>query len=120
MLNEPRGRLAYLDGMRGVAILLVLLFHAFARWPDLVPYGDQYQSVPLFRVGFIGVNLFFIISGFVILMTLESVHLSKYYSPADGYGSSRRCSSVQLSFLQPRRFSPSAPLANRCGGDDVH
>ncbi len=71
MLNEPRGRLAYLDGMRGVAILLVLLFHAFARWPDLVPYGDQYQSVPLFRVGFIGVNLFFIISGFVILMTLE-------------------------------------------------
>ena len=71
MLNEPRGRLAYLDGMRGVAILLVLLFHAFARWPDLVPYGDHYQSVPLFRVGFIGVNLFFIISGFVILMTLE-------------------------------------------------
>jgi peptidoglycan/LPS O-acetylase OafA/YrhL len=64
-------RIAHLDGLRGVAILSVILFHAFARWPDLVPYGDAYGSFPPFSKGWLGVELFFIISGFVILMTLE-------------------------------------------------
>ncbi|WP_210485718.1 acyltransferase family protein [Microvirga antarctica] len=71
MSKSPAGRVSYLDGLRGVAILMVLLFHAFARWPELVPFGDAFKDVALFRVGYIGVNLFFIISGFVILMTLE-------------------------------------------------
>ena len=64
-------RLQFLDGMRGVAIVLVILFHAYARWPDLYPYGDQFGNFPLFKYGWIGVELFFLISGFVILMTLE-------------------------------------------------
>jgi peptidoglycan/LPS O-acetylase OafA/YrhL len=58
-----------LDGLRGLAILMVLSFHAFSRWPDLVPYGDQYSYV--FQGGWLGVQLFFLISGFVILMSLE-------------------------------------------------
>jgi peptidoglycan/LPS O-acetylase OafA/YrhL len=65
------GRLIYLDGLRGVAILLVFFFHAFARWPDLVPYGHAYSEIPLFQYGLFGVRLFFMISGFVILLTLE-------------------------------------------------
>jgi len=69
--SESSGRLIYLDGLRGVAILLVFFFHAFARWPDLVPYGHAYGSVPLFEYGLFGVRLFFMISGFVILLTLE-------------------------------------------------
>ncbi|MGO9460274.1 MAG: acyltransferase family protein [Rhodomicrobium sp.] len=64
-------RIAYLDGLRGIAILLVLLFHAYARWGELVPFGNSYSKFPLFRFGGIGVQLFFMISGFVILMTLE-------------------------------------------------
>lgn len=64
-------RITYLDGHRGVAILLVILFHAYARWPDIVPYGHLLQEVPLFKYGYVGVQLFFLISGFVILMTLE-------------------------------------------------
>ena len=64
-------RIGYLDGLRGLAILLVIFFHAYARWPTLVPYGDQYGEFLIFRFGWLGVELFFLISGFVILMTLE-------------------------------------------------
>jgi len=64
-------RISYLDGHRGIAILLVLLYHAFSRWTELVPYGNDFADFPLFRFGYLGVELFFLISGFVILMTLE-------------------------------------------------
>ncbi|WP_460425296.1 acyltransferase family protein [Azotobacter armeniacus] len=66
-----KSRIKYLDGHRGIALLLVVLFHAYARWPELVPYGDSYGEIPFFKYGWLGVQLFFLISGFVILMTLE-------------------------------------------------
>ncbi len=64
-------RIEYLDGHRGLAILLVVGFHAYARWPSLVPYAGAYSGIPLFKYGWLGVELFFLVSGFVILMTLE-------------------------------------------------
>jgi peptidoglycan/LPS O-acetylase OafA/YrhL len=64
-------RIDYLDGLRGVAILLVIVYHAFSRWAELMPYGDQFSEIPIFKYGYLGVQLFFLISGFVILMTLE-------------------------------------------------
>lgn len=70
-MSKPINRISYLDGHRGIAILLVFLFHSYSRWEELVPYGDSYADFPLFRFGHLGVNLFFLISGFVILMTLE-------------------------------------------------
>jgi peptidoglycan/LPS O-acetylase OafA/YrhL len=69
--QNNNNRIPHLDALRGIAILLVLFFHAFARWPQIMPYGSQYQKLPLFSYGWLGVNLFFMISGFVILMTLE-------------------------------------------------
>jgi len=69
-----QSRLEYLDGLRGIAILLVLSFHAYARWPGLVPYGDTYKGFPLFQLGWLGVELFFLISGFVIFMTLDKIN----------------------------------------------
>lgn len=69
--TPPAERLAYLDGLRGVAILSVLGFHYFTCFQDLYPYGAAWADVPLFRWGHWGVQLFFAISGFVILMTLE-------------------------------------------------
>ena len=68
---EPKERIEYLDGLRAVAIVLVILFHAYARWPEVVPYGDLLSGIPIFKYGWLGVQLFFLISGFVILMTLE-------------------------------------------------
>jgi len=72
-------RLSYIDGMRGLAIALVVGFHAFSRWPELMPFGDNFQNFPIFQYGWLGVQLFFLISGYVITMTLErSSDLKKY------------------------------------------
>lgn len=64
-------RIKFIDGFRGLAILLVIFFHAFTKWTELVPYGNIYSDFVVFHYGWLGVQLFFLISGFVILMTLE-------------------------------------------------
>lgn len=64
-------RIEYMDGLRGVAIITVLLFHTFARWNDLLPYAKFSELIPALEYGFVGVQLFFMLSGYVILMTLE-------------------------------------------------
>ena len=64
-------RIQFLDGFRGLAILLVVIFHAYVQWPDHYPYGSDYTDFPLFKLGWLGVQLFFLISGFVIFMTLD-------------------------------------------------
>lgn len=70
---EPtaRSRIAYLDGLRGVAILIVVLFHSYARWPDRVPALKTLSFAGVLDTKIAGVQLFFFISGYVILMTLE-------------------------------------------------
>ena len=70
-LQDSTNRIQHLDGLRGIAILLVILFHAFSRWPKIVPYGYEFKNFPLFEHGWLGVQLFFMISGFVIFMSLE-------------------------------------------------
>lgn len=61
-------RIDSLDGLRGIAVLMVICFHAFSRWGEVLRYGDRYDY---FSWGMVGVELFFIISGFVIFITLE-------------------------------------------------
>lgn len=63
-------RIDYLDGLRGIAIISVLVFHAYVNDPAHLPFGDRFNVLPL-RLGWQGVELFFLISGFVIFMTLE-------------------------------------------------
>ncbi|HDL6927296.1 TPA: acyltransferase [Yersinia enterocolitica] len=70
-MEAQSSRIKHLDGMRGIAILLVLFFHTFVRWPDLLPFVEQTKDVFLFKYGHIGVRFFFIISGFVIFMSLD-------------------------------------------------
>jgi peptidoglycan/LPS O-acetylase OafA/YrhL len=71
--NE-HGRLGELDALRGIAASIVLLFHFTWRSPAVLPaahpiaYGLSW--------GHYGVQLFFAISGFVILMTLERTRRS--------------------------------------------
>lgn len=64
-------RIEFLDGLRGLAVSLVVLFHAYARWPDVVPYGGAFAHIKVFSYGWLGVQLFFLISGFVIFLTLD-------------------------------------------------
>jgi peptidoglycan/LPS O-acetylase OafA/YrhL len=53
------GRLGYIDGLRAVAVLLVMIFHARVHMPG-VPLGH------LFLEGTHGVDLFFVLSGFCL------------------------------------------------------
>lgn len=76
--SAPTGRMDTLDGMRGMAALGVVAYHMLARWAEphfvetLYPHGDRLAGFfPLQVAGGWGVLLFFLISGFVIMMTLE-------------------------------------------------
>jgi peptidoglycan/LPS O-acetylase OafA/YrhL len=65
-----KGRLPELDCLRGIAAMMVVVFH----------FGFGISSLPhFFKYGCTGVDLFFIISGFVILMTVEKTpNLKKF------------------------------------------
>jgi peptidoglycan/LPS O-acetylase OafA/YrhL len=66
-------RLLELDALRGVAALAVLVFHYTVRYDNLYNHRDP---VPDFVWGEYGVQLFFMISGFVIFMTLQRTRSS--------------------------------------------
>jgi peptidoglycan/LPS O-acetylase OafA/YrhL len=57
-------RLSELDALRGIACLMVFFFHHSIR-------VDPKDTHTAFHYGYLGVDLFFIISGFVIYLTLE-------------------------------------------------
>lgn len=54
-VEANHSRIDFLDGMRGVAILLVIGFHAYARYPDLMPFGNKFATFPVFQYGWLGV-----------------------------------------------------------------
>ncbi|MEQ9379692.1 MAG: acyltransferase [Pirellulales bacterium] len=63
------GRIIELDALRGLAAVAVVLFHYTTRYQQLFGHSESLAaSVPW---GHYGVDLFFMLSGFVILMTLE-------------------------------------------------
>lgn len=61
-------RLFELDALRGIAAVMVMLFHYTRRYEEL--YGHDTPLPFKLSWGYYGVNLFFCISGFVIFMTL--------------------------------------------------
>lgn len=65
-----KNRLPEIDGLRAIAVLAVVLYHYFQRLPEYYPYGSS--LLPLTKYGFLGMYLFFIISGFVIAISLQS------------------------------------------------
>lgn len=63
------GRLLEIDALRGLAAMAVVLFHFTRRFVEL--FAPAQPPSLIATHGDQGVNLFFIISGFVIFMTLE-------------------------------------------------
>ena len=62
--SMPKERVKCLDGLRGLAILGVLLFHATINQGSTDPYVGALERVT--RCGWAGVDLFFVLSGFLI------------------------------------------------------
>jgi len=62
-------RISELDGLRGGAALSVVLFHYIFHYDSI--YGHDFVPLDFIHYGKYGVNLFFIISGFVICWTLS-------------------------------------------------
>ncbi|MEP6903041.1 MAG: acyltransferase [Actinomycetota bacterium] len=69
------GRIASLDGLRALAILLVVVSHLLSNFTSQLPY-----------LGNLGVKVFFVISGFLITSILvaefektDTINLKKFY-----------------------------------------
>ena len=62
-------RLLVLDSLRGIAAILVVIFHYLYRYGEI--YGHDFSSVDWVEYGEHGVSLFFMISGFVIYWRLD-------------------------------------------------
>ena len=72
-LTQPQSsrfqRIDSLDGFRAIAITAVLGFHAPVMWPE-IPWTID----PMRKGGFIGVDMFFVLSGFLITSLLIKEH----------------------------------------------
>jgi peptidoglycan/LPS O-acetylase OafA/YrhL len=85
---------ASLDSLRGVAAFLVALHH-------LPPWSDGFYRLPLIRHGYLMVNLFFVLSGFVLFHSYG--HRLQRPSELVDFGRLRlgRLYPVHLAFLTP-------------------
>ncbi len=92
---DQEGRLGVLDGLRGVAVLLVLWYHVWeiswlpapAAWLEFVP-----------ETGFVGVHLFFFLSGFVIAYPFVRAAYARAPAPAWGHFAWRRFTKIVPSY----------------------
>src|SRR5215475_5135109 len=76
--HEPTKRIQALDGLRGIAVLLVLVRHSVAGIETPSPFWSSVIK-PL-RLTWSGVDLFFVISGFLIGgILLDARNSSRYF-----------------------------------------
>ena len=66
---QIKSRLVELDSLRGIAVLMVVLFHYTSRYN--IVFDSHNMDLFRFKFGHYGVQLFFILSGFVIFLTLN-------------------------------------------------
>src|SRR5215831_12453879 len=82
MVEDTRSsasRVYVLDGLRLMAALLVMMHHLVGPWrPGMDPGGRFFEE--LSKYGFVGVELFFLISGFVICMSSWGRPLGHFFT----------------------------------------
>jgi peptidoglycan/LPS O-acetylase OafA/YrhL len=75
-LKQNKPRFLEIDALRGIAAIIVLISHY--TWAYDFHYGLPFRAFH-FCYGDLGVQIFFIISGFVIFMTLKRVTTTKEF-----------------------------------------
>lgn len=67
LLNRPSSQLPALDGLRAIAVLLVICDHWVYEWVTVAHHAQPaIARLPIFYWGWTGVDLFFVLSGFLI------------------------------------------------------
>jgi peptidoglycan/LPS O-acetylase OafA/YrhL len=65
LLHPPAGQIPFLDGLRSIAVLLVISYHSSGNF--VAAYGPNlFSRIPFVADGWVGVDLFFVLSGFFI------------------------------------------------------
>jgi peptidoglycan/LPS O-acetylase OafA/YrhL len=72
-----KDRFLYLDALRGIAAMAVLLYHYFDGYSN--EFGRSFDYPSIFDQGYFGVELFFLISGFVIFYTISKTKIVKEF-----------------------------------------
>lgn len=94
------GRVATLDGLRGIAILLVVWFHVWQIcWQATIIPFVNISFQPLVETGFLGVALFFFISGFVLMLPYAQAHLAGTPAPTLRHFFGRRFLKIVPSYV---------------------
>lgn len=78
-MNSKPDRIYELDVLRGIAALAVVFYHLTTRYTQIYGRGEINYFLN-FPYGKLGVDLFFIISGFVIYMTLNNTNSIKDFA----------------------------------------
>jgi len=75
-MNMPQ-RIFWLDEIRGFSASIVVLFHYFTNFES--KYGHSFDVPHIIEFGYLGVQIFFIVSGFVIFMTIQNIQDVKMF-----------------------------------------
>jgi peptidoglycan/LPS O-acetylase OafA/YrhL len=94
------GRIATIDGLRGIAIVLVVWLHVWQiSWQSATIPLIHFSFQPIAETGFLGVALFFFISGFVLTLPYVQAHLAGTAPPSLRHFAGRRFLKIVPSYV---------------------
>lgn len=74
-----KNRITEMDGLRGLAVVLVMSLHIFRRATEFTQHPTLYFISDLAIIGWIGVDIFFVLSGFLITTILLKAREKEHY-----------------------------------------